>query len=350
MNTFLKTRRHIHAALGCTLTFCSLVIISAGPTSTPQPARTMQQAKPKVLIPEYVPQFATGYEPDEATANPPSAITWMTFNNTSPHPDATPWAMSVYYENPGTVADRYAKVIPDPTISKNATPNQVLHYWLQNAVIESGFQNHTKGRIQTGFPGQLADAFEVYSRQRIFIHEDINLLHTYPPNADQWWKSVTIQELWMGAAWEEHPNPSRISLVMFSFNNTIHLAIDHQTMPDLGEVWSEYNIDFALPVGEWFTIEIGTKSGNANNGRVVVKLTPQSTGITTTLFDVTNWTYSPAADQPGGTGPVPMTHWNPQKLYSSDNVIHHIRDHGGTLQAYFDDFAFSGHWPIGWSQ
>jgi hypothetical protein len=74
----------------------------------------------------------------------------MTFANTSNHPDAVPWAMSVFYETPGDVDDRYARIIDDPT----ATDNKVLHLWLKNAVIDAGFAGHTKGRVQTGFPGR----------------------------------------------------------------------------------------------------------------------------------------------------------------------------------------------------
>ena len=335
--------------IGVAICLCTSATLAA-PPSTTQPNNDSQPSRPKVLIPDYVPQFATGYEPAEITANPPNAITWMTFKNTSAHPNPIPWAMSVFYENPGTVADRYAQVIPDPTLDKNDPENHVLHYWLQNAVIESGFQTHTKGRIQTGFPGNLSDAFEMHSRQRVYLHEDMNLLHDYPNNADQWWLGIIFQELWMGAAWEGHPNPARISLSVFSYNRGFHLAIDHQTMPDMTTVWQEYSLEHTVPVGEWFTIETGFKAGNADTGRMVVVVTPESTGISTTVFDITNWTYDAAADEHGGTGPVPLTHWNPQKIYSSDNVIHYIRDAGGAVQAYFDDFAFSGDWPPNWPQ
>lgn len=348
MNTQTAKPMTRYSILGYTLALCVSPAISAAPPAANQPTHNLQQSPDKELIPIFVPQFATGYEPDEITANPPSAITWMTFDNTSDHPDAGPWSMSVNYEQPGTTTDRYAKVIPDPTLSKNDPENHVLHYWLQNAVIESGYQGHTKGRIQTGFPGQLVDAFEVYSRQRIFIGEDVNQLHNYPNNADQWWHSIMIQELWMGAAWEGHPNPSRISLMIAPFNGAFRLGLDHQTMPDLGEVWSQANLNYALPIGEWFTLEVGIKAGNASTGQVVVTITPERSGVITTVFDVHDWTYDPAADQTGGTGPVPLTHWNPQKLYSSDNMIHYIRDAGGTLEAYFDDFAFSGEWPSNW--
>ncbi len=292
----------------------------------------------------FVPRFRTGFEPGEATVAPSDAATWMVFQNTSSHPGATPWAMSVYYETPGDVGDRFARIADDPT----GLDNRVLHYWLKNAVIDAGFAGHTKGRIQSGFPDHLVDAYEVYARQRMFLHEDMNLLLDYPADADQWWIGMVMQEFWMGAAWEGHPNPSSISLSLGVYRDAFRLVLHHRTMPDLGTVWIEQNLQYAVPVGAWFTIEFGYRTGDADTGRLVVVITPESTGVPTVVFDVTNWTYDPAADLPGGTGPVAMTHWNPQKLYSSDNVLHYIRDRGGVAQVYFDDYEFSGEWPPNW--
>ncbi|HHN78563.1 MAG TPA: hypothetical protein ENK11_07815 [Phycisphaerales bacterium] len=268
----------------------------------------------------------------------------MVFQNTSTHADAIPWAMSIYYETPGDAGDRYARVADDPT----GLENRVLHYWLKNAVIDAGYAGHTKGRIQSGFPGHLVDAYEVYARQRMFLHDDMNLLLDYPPDADRWWIGVVIQEFWMGAAWEGHPNPSSISLSLAPYHDALRLVLHHRTMPDLGTVWIEQNLAYAVPIGTWFTVEIGYKMGDADTGRLVVIITPESSGVPTIVFDVTDWTYNPAADLPGGTGPVAMTHWNPQKLYSSDNVLHYIRDRGGVSQVYYDDFEFAGEWPPSW--
>jgi hypothetical protein len=44
----------------------------------------------------------------------------------------------------------------------------------------------------------------------------------------------------------------------------------------------------------------------------------------TTVLDVHDWTYSPQA-----RAPVPLTHWNPLKIYTSSAIIDHIRDNGG---------------------
>ena len=301
--------------------------------------------KTQISSSTFEPKFRTGYEFEEMTATPTDAVIWMTFDNTSNHPDAIPWAMSIYYETPGDVNDRYARIIDDPT---GVADNKVLHFWLKNAVIDAGYAGHTKGRIQSGFPGQLVDATEIYSRQRMYLHEDMNLLHEYPLDGDTWWLGVVLQDLWMGAAWEGHPNPSLIALNMGAYNGAMILELHHRSTPNLGTVWIEQNLDYSLPVDEWFSIEVGYKMGNADNGRVVIIITPESTGESTIVFDVTNWTYDPSADLVGGTGPVAMTHRNPQKIYSSDNVIHFIRDMGGVAQAYFDDYEFSNEWPPDW--
>jgi hypothetical protein len=326
------------------LSVSALGLVGTGPTD-PGSGRGISPSKDRVATPIFVPAFMTGYEINESSATPANEIAWMVFENTSPQQDAPPWAMSVFYENAGDVGDRYARVIDDPTTNE---ANRVLHYWLKNAVIDSGFQEHTKGRIQTGFPGQLVDAYKIYSRQRIFFHEDMNLILTYPADGDSWWHGVIFHDFWMGAAWLDHPNPSLISLTLFRYDGALRISMLHKTMPDQRTIWSRQNLAYEMPIGEWFTIELGIKTGDAQTGRAVVVITPESTGISTIVFNVTNWTYDPEADQPGGTGPVPVTHWNAQKLYASDNMIHHIRDAGGVMQAYFDDFTFSDEWPIGW--
>jgi len=332
--------------LGMGAVAAMMLSLGIGPITQLEIADPPLSVVPRGIVPYpgFEPQFKTGYEPGETTGTPTDAITWMTFANTSTREDAVPWAMSVFYESPGDVTDRYARLEADPSDPDNT----VLHYWLKNATIDSGYKSHTKGRIQTGFPGHLVDAVEVYSSQRLFLHEDMNLLHSYPWNGDRWWLSVILQSLWSGAAWEGHPNPSLISLRMYSQGGKMRLALLCQTMPEQEQIWQKTNFGYTLPVGEWVTLEIGYKMGNAETGRMVVMVTPESTGVRETVFDVTDWTYDPAADEPGGTGPVPLTYWNPQKLYTSDNVVDFIRDSGGVAQVYWDDFAFSGEWPPQW--
>lgn len=322
----------------------SLAAQAAPARQTPPQAPQASALQPANPMPVDELTFKTGYEPGEATATPPNEITWMVFNNTSLLPRSVAWPMSVFYEAPGTVLDRCATIADDP----NGSPNKALHFWLKNAVIDAGYQNHTKGRVQTGFSGPLVNAIEVYSKQRMYIHADLNHLHSYPPLADPWWLGIIVQELWIGASWLGDPNPSRIILTSFSYGGKMRLELQSKSAETSTVFWSVPNLSYELPVGEWLTMELGYRMGNATTGRMVLIITRESTGQRQTVFDVTDWTYDPAADLPGGPGPRPLTHWNPQKLYASDNVIHHIRSQGGVLQAYWDDFGFSGAWPNLW--
>jgi len=332
--------------LAATITTYAALSISAAPPPNPTKDTRHSVSPSKQLIPQpFVAPFSTGFELNEFHPNNLNEITWMTFDNTTPLPSPIPWGMGISYQFPGDINDRHARLAPDPSPSKDNPNNTVLHYWLHNATIDTGYLGHTKGRIQSGFPGHLDNAVELYSKQRMFIHEDFNLLHDYPATADQWWKGIPFHDFWTGADWEGHPNPSNIGFLIIPLNNNFYLHAINRAMPELDTIWEYNNFADPIPVGEWFSIEIAYKMGDQNNGRIVVAITPESTNTRTILLNITNITYDPDADLPGATGPVPITHWNPQKLYASDNTIHYIRDQGGTAQFFFDDFEFSGTWP-----
>jgi hypothetical protein len=135
---------------------------------------------------------------------------------------------------------------------------------------------------------------------------------------------------------------------MYPQGGAMHLQLISHSGTDGQVFWQRINPGFELPVGSWMTIEAGYRMGDATTGRMIVIVTDETTGVRRVVFDVIGATYDPRNDEPGGIGPMPLTKWNPQKLYSSDNVIHFIRDAGGVAQAYFDDFAFSGEWPPNW--
>ncbi len=68
----------------------------------------------------------------------------------------------------------------------------------------------------------------------------------------------------------------------------------------------------------------------------------------TALFDINNYTDNPDADKLFGSGPIPLKKWNPQKFYTSDNVINFYRIRGAAAEIYWEDFEFSLAWPEGW--
>ena len=88
-----------------------------------------------------------------------------------------------------------------------------------------------------------------------------------------------------------------------------------------------------MPIGEWFTLAVYYKQGNATSGRFRVRIT-YADGTERELFDVTNWTMSP--DNPDEqTG---MAFWNPMKLYASEETFSYIRDKAGPATVYWDDW------------
>lgn len=233
--------------------------------------------------------------------------------------------LGIFYENVGTVADRYARIVEDPTDASN----HALTFWVKNALIDADYQGHTKGRIQTDVQwGPDSPVTSLCVKQRIYLHPALAVLPDY--FGDNWWLSILFGELWLGAPWQGHTNAARISMYLAPSlgNGTLHFAVHAQAMPSFTPIWDRVS-NYVVPVGEWLSLEYRYRQGNAANGRFVLIVEADSDAGPTTVVDVTGYTYDPAADAPGGTGPVPLTNWNPQKLYSSDNVLHWVRDQGG---------------------
>jgi hypothetical protein len=249
-------------------------------------------------------------------------------------PSGQPVNAAIFYEG-GDPSGRFAKVIPDPTKSGN----HVLHYWLKEAQVSSERKGRYKGRIQM----ILADLqwTEAYQRYRMYLHPDLKPYRSYP--GESTW--FTINELWFGASWEGHPNPFRITLGIakekgvgkpLGFLATGEIKEKGKWKP----VWHSFNDKFEVPIGEWLDIEVGYKQGDKNTGRFYVAVKRTSDAVMTTIVDVHDWTYHPRAKKP-----VPMTQWNPLKLYTSSSIIDFIRNHGGATQIYYDDLTILKKWP-----
>lgn len=230
----------------------------------------------------------------------------------------------------GEVEDRYARIIEDPT----EAGNHVLHFWLKNARTPHG-PDRFKGRIQTNLYDN-TDLTEVYHSRRLYLHPDMAVLHDYP-EAFTW---LRLEELWLPAGWIDHPFPFRISITLRKDEGEgmpLYFGVhgqryDYEARRWQPTIWRESNPDFEAPVGRWMTLETYYRQGDEENGRFFFAVNPEG-GTRQVVFDVTGWTYSPEA-----TAPVPMTHWNPLKLYTSDTLVDYVREAGGVLQVYYDDW------------
>ena len=199
-----------------------------------------------------------------------------------------------------------------------------------------------KGRIQLALRNLAMT--EAFQRYRIYLHPDLDLYRSYPD--DNAW--FTINEMWFGASWEGHPYPFRITLGIHKESGVgqpLRLVATGEMGGPLQDsvwrgVWQSVGRSFEVPTAEWIDIEIGYRQGDRSSGRFYVAVGRRPGAAPTTLIDVHDWTYSPASREP-----VPMTHWQPLKFYTSDRIISHVTGRGGTAQLFFDDLEIRNRWP-----
>ena len=100
-------------------------------------------------------------------------------------------------------------------------------------------------------------------------------------------------------------------------------------------VWEYIHDSFEVPVNEWMKINVHFKEGDIENGRLMIAVTIDNDS-TILVHDINNYTHHPEDPNPDG-----LSHFNPFKLYTSNNVIDHVRTSGKLLNVYWDDFEMS---------
>ncbi|NCC71695.1 hypothetical protein EOM09_09055 [bacterium] len=98
-------------------------------------------------------------------------------------------------------------------------------------------------------------------------------------------------------------------------------------------IWREVS-KVPVPIGEWFELEYYIKEGNNNDGRFVLSIRKDGQKKQK-IFDITNWTHHSKATYTDGFQSI-----DPLKMYTSNDITDHIRNRGGALQFYWDDFRF----------
>jgi hypothetical protein len=273
--------------------------------------------------------FHSGFEPNttetingndiigiDNSVSPPND--WV--NDLENHPNIGNF--SIFYEG-GDDTMRFAKVVQDPT----DPTNKILHYWLKYPNVAG-----TKGRVQSELYGN-NNLTEMSQKVRIYLPTDWNIIKNAAGGTVEW---MVIMTLWNNAGWTAEGNPFKISLGIhkrnpWSSDLNFNLTGDIKTTY-WQHIWEESDSSYSIPVGQWLTLETYFKEGNASNGRFILAVTPDG-GTRQVVFDVTNFTHHPSDILPDG-----MKHYNPMKLYTSDAVIDYVRNNGGILQLYWDDF------------
>jgi hypothetical protein len=229
----------------------------------------------------------------------------------------------------GDASMRYAKIIPEP----GNPANNVLHFWLNAPNVEG-----SKGRIQANIYGNNA-LKEFYQSVRMYLPADFNTVKTYPKKID--W--LTIAEFWNNITWSQTtPYGFRITLGIgkpAATESNLFFILDAQDCELFADgsqkyttLWSETNQQVQLPIGKWFTMDYYYKEGNQQSGRFYLAITPDGESKRV-VFDLTKLTHNSKDPSPDGVGD-----FNPMKLYTSKELINHMRSNNKTLQIYWDDF------------
>lgn len=237
----------------------------------------------------------------------------------------------IWYEQ-GDSSQRFASITNDPT----SETNKVLAFDINQAnVYDAANPAASKGRVQTSLAdnGQLN---EIYSSVRLYLHPDLASLKA-AEEAISWF---TLQEYWNNLPEKTHP--FRVSLNLqkaVGAGQDLHFSAHGQTRETVEgklnwvDTWNTNPVtSFAVPTGEWMTLETYYKEGNADNGRFIVHVTDAS-GQRHTIADVSNVTRHPNGSNDG------VSHFNPMKLYTSGDLIQRLNDANKELIIYWDDFS-----------
>ena len=237
-----------------------------------------------------------------------------------------------YYEQ-GTAAQRFAKLVADPT---NAA-NKVLQFAIMQPHITLA-SGEVKARVQVEQYGGTG-VTEFYQSVRLYLPADFSKFSngTVPGSGD--W--ITLFEYWNNAGWLTNVNyPFRISVNLdkaaATAGSPLCFDIHGQTLDaatgKYTTIWEGLNKNFPVPTAKWLTVDTYFKEGKGNTGRYYMAVTPDG-GTKTVIFNVENSTCHPNDPAPNG-----ITEINPLKLYTSANVINYMNTNGGKMQVYWDDY------------
>ena len=234
----------------------------------------------------------------------------------------------IYYEG-GDRSQRFAKITTDPTDPNN----KVMQFWLAEPNNSPEF---TKGRIQADIYNNTG-LKEIYQVVRMYLSPDMKTFEKFPGRI--WW--MMLFELWNNPSWDDIPYPFKISLHIKKpekeVGTPLYFGLKASDLIDKDEegsnrIWEATNTEVEVPIGQWVKVEIYIKEGNSQTGRFYMAITPEG-GQKEVLFDITNFTHHPADPSPDG-----FSHFNPMKLYTSDDNINFMRSQGKVLEVFWDDY------------
>jgi len=236
--------------------------------------------------------------------------------------------VEVGYED-GEDNQRIAQIVDDPDSSGNKT----LNFKIIEPHIQEG--SHKKGRVQLSV-NENQCIKEIYQTVKLKLHPDMAHLMAWDKRVP--W--LTLFEFWNNATWSKEKNSFRVTVNLFKDAEGpvdeihFHAKADHQECGfcDWKNDWEEEAVNFAVPFGQWMEIEIYLLEGDQDNGRFYMAVTPEGQSKVV-LFDITNRTHHEKEKCPDG-----FSHFQPMKLYTSDEVINYMKDANKSLEIFWDDW------------
>ena len=227
----------------------------------------------------------------------------------------------------GDTSQRKVTIERDP----NGSPNRVLRYWMRQVNVSPNASWGGKGRIQANIAGNSSLRDFTY-RVRMYFHEDWKHLRDW--NGRMGW--FILAEFWNNANWTREGHPFRIHVTIANDANSgssLRFGVGAQ-IDDRGwkNVWHKRNGSYAIPLKQWLTAEIHLKEGKGRGGRFYLAVTGAD-GKKSVIFDVRDTTHHPDDRKPDG-----FRQFNPLKMYTHNRNVKRVRDKGGALQIYWDDF------------
>ena len=236
----------------------------------------------------------------------------------------------IYYEG-GDAAQRSACLVPDPAVPSN----RVLRFRITEPNVAYQWPDFIqyKARVQAEVYGNV-EWRDFYQTVRLRFPAEMAALRDYPGKIG-WF---TLMEFWNNAGWTDEPHVFRFGFHLEKPDpapgTDLYFATGSQTYsPAKGfvDIWRTHNSALPVPFGEWMRLELYFREGNADTGRFFAAVTPAN-GQRTVLFDVHGWTHHPDNPEPAG-----LKQNCPLKLYTSDEVMNHLRSRGLALEVDWDD-------------
>ena len=289
---------------------------------------------------------------DITGSNSPININWNTANSNFGN------AFHIQYlgaaSHPASpTTDRRAVVTTDDPVNGQPSTNGILKF----AISYPNDRTEPKGRIQANLYGVTNpnDANKPYKqlyqsvKMKLHYSSFAKILADHNRLIDGSGDWITLFEFWNNNNWSS-PYPFRISVNLVkkkpyatgTNSDQFQFYIKAQkTVSTTNLSWDSQDLQwtvtspFIVPLGQWMTVEIYMKEGDAANGQFWLAVKPDNDPNKTIIADKTGITYSRYDPNPDG-----ISQWNPMKLYTSDEIINlvHGTPNSKDLQVYWDEF------------